>query len=160
MFPSCKSLFDPFSSLVLQGSYGVVKLAYNEDDDKHYVSRCGSPMSEQISWILCGSLESFTFSHSNRRLLLLIFFFFCLPFPSFKFYFLRLHNFPCVEPKIKAMTVTGPIWSASFLFLFKSLLLVSTPAALRSVDKKINPKKPCLWSGSLVQGQFSAFPSR
>lgn len=24
---------------VLQGSYGVVKLAYNEDDDKHYVSR-------------------------------------------------------------------------------------------------------------------------
>lgn len=24
---------------VLQGSYGVVKLAYNEDDDKHYVSQ-------------------------------------------------------------------------------------------------------------------------
>lgn len=23
---------------VLQGSYGVVKLAYNEDDEKHYVS--------------------------------------------------------------------------------------------------------------------------
>lgn len=27
------------SLLVLQGSYGVVKLAYNEDDDKYYVSR-------------------------------------------------------------------------------------------------------------------------
>lgn len=26
------------SVFVLQGSYGVVKLAYNEDDDKHYVS--------------------------------------------------------------------------------------------------------------------------
>ncbi len=26
--------------VVLQGSYGVVKLAYNEDDDKHYVSQC------------------------------------------------------------------------------------------------------------------------
>lgn len=27
-------------SVALQGSYGVVKLAYNEDDDKHYVSLC------------------------------------------------------------------------------------------------------------------------
>uniref|UniRef100_A0A3B5AH55 non-specific serine/threonine protein kinase n=1 Tax=Stegastes partitus TaxID=144197 RepID=A0A3B5AH55_9TELE len=26
--------------VALQGSYGVVKLAYNEDDDKHYVSEC------------------------------------------------------------------------------------------------------------------------
>uniref|UniRef100_A0A3Q3WF09 non-specific serine/threonine protein kinase n=1 Tax=Mola mola TaxID=94237 RepID=A0A3Q3WF09_MOLML len=32
------------SILDSQGSYGVVKLAYNEDDDKHYVSRC-SPLS-------------------------------------------------------------------------------------------------------------------
>lgn len=32
---------DNKSLLVLQGSYGVVKLAYNEDDDKYYVSRSG-----------------------------------------------------------------------------------------------------------------------
>lgn len=34
--------------LVLQGSYGVVKLAYNEDDDKHYVSLCCCPASQQL----------------------------------------------------------------------------------------------------------------
>lgn len=28
---------------LLQGSYGVVKLAYNEDDDKYYVSRSSLP---------------------------------------------------------------------------------------------------------------------
>ncbi|MEQ2310537.1 Calcium/calmodulin-dependent protein kinase kinase 1 [Ameca splendens] len=29
-----------------KGSYGVVKLAYNEDDDKHYVSWCSGFMSQ------------------------------------------------------------------------------------------------------------------
>lgn len=55
----------------LQGSYGVVKLAYNEDDDKHYVSQrtsfefqklscnqelkssCSSPLSLQPASIVC-----------------------------------------------------------------------------------------------------------
>ena len=32
-------------SVALQGSYGVVKLAYNEDDDKHYVSLCNRFLS-------------------------------------------------------------------------------------------------------------------
>lgn len=35
--------------VVLQGSYGVVKLAYNEDDDKHYVSRRFSVPSPHIA---------------------------------------------------------------------------------------------------------------
>lgn len=32
-------VFESCVLLVLQGSYGVVKLAYNEDDDKYYVSQ-------------------------------------------------------------------------------------------------------------------------
>lgn len=32
------SRFDFFTFPFLQGSYGIVKLAYNEQDDVHYVS--------------------------------------------------------------------------------------------------------------------------
>lgn len=66
--------------VVLQGSYGVVKLAYNEDDDKHYVSQCNffliswnavplphshsSPLSfRQASQPLLSRQKSFTGSH-------------------------------------------------------------------------------------------------
>lgn len=34
-----RSTYKNLFVVVLQGSYGVVKLAYNEDDDKHYVSQ-------------------------------------------------------------------------------------------------------------------------
>ncbi len=37
--PPVLFIFFPLSiSSILKGSYGVVKLAYNEDDDKYYVS--------------------------------------------------------------------------------------------------------------------------
>lgn len=66
--------------VVLQGSYGVVKLAYNEDDDKHYVSQ-RSLLSEMQSLHHTATKELYSISA-----MLLIFIFQSHP--------LKLHHLP------------------------------------------------------------------
>ena len=47
-------------SVALQGSYGVVKLAYNEDDDKHYVSLCNRFLSLNFFFFFFYISENFS----------------------------------------------------------------------------------------------------
>lgn len=115
--------------VVLQGSYGVVKLAYNEDDDKHYVSQ-RSLLSEMQSLHHTATKELYSVSA-----MLLIFIFQSHP--------LKLHHLP--RKKQEWLLLLLKVHPRLYYLSSKQCCFVYQVAALRSVLSGECGYEPARW---------------